>query len=61
VFKWYVCGKCVMRKLNARRIVLVILHVPWCHACMLELHTRITFSDTQQLLLALAHNYIDHG
>ncbi len=38
----------------------MVLHVSRCHAHMLEVHTRITFSDLQQLLLALIHNNIDH-
>jgi hypothetical protein len=36
--------KCIMRILRIRRVVLQVLHVPWCHACMLEMHTKITFS-----------------
>ncbi len=45
--------KQVARILLARRVVLCVLHVPQCHACMLEMHTNITFPDLQQLSLAL--------
>jgi hypothetical protein len=46
----------VTRILRAGRVVLRVLHVPWCHACELDARTRITFPDLQQLLLALDLN-----
>jgi hypothetical protein len=45
--------ECITRILRTGMVVLWVLHVPWCHACMLEMHTKITFQDLQQLLLAL--------
>jgi hypothetical protein len=45
--------KLITRILCAGQVVLWVLHVPWCHACMLEMQTKITFPDLQQLLLAL--------
>ncbi len=36
--------KHVTRILRAGQVVLCVLHVPRCHACMLEVHTKITFS-----------------
>jgi hypothetical protein len=53
VNKWYLCGKCVMRKLCTRQVVLGVLHVPQCHVHMLEVHTTFKFSGLQQLLIAL--------
>ncbi len=35
----------------------LVLHVPWCHAREFDALTRITFSDLQQLLLALVLYY----
>ncbi len=43
----------VTRILHAEWVVLCVLRVPRCHACMLEMHTKITVPDLQQLLLAL--------
>ncbi len=43
--------KPIMRILRAAR-VLWVLCVPWCHACMPETHTKITFPELQQLSLA---------
>jgi hypothetical protein len=43
----------ITRILHAGQVVLLVLHAPRCHACMLEMHTEITFPDLQQLLLAL--------
>jgi hypothetical protein len=48
--------KHVTRFLRAGRVELWVLCVPWCHACELDAHTRITFPDLQQLLLALDLN-----
>ncbi len=47
-----------MRKLHTGRVVLCVLRVPKCHPCMLKVHTRISFSDLQQLSLALVNNKI---
>jgi hypothetical protein len=45
--------KCVIGILHARRVVLWVLRVPWCHAREFDALTRITFPHLQQLLLAL--------
>jgi hypothetical protein len=46
----------VTRILRAGRVMLWVLRVPWCHARELDAHTRITYPDLQQLLLALDLN-----
>jgi hypothetical protein len=48
--------KRVTRILHAGRFVLWVLHVPWCHARLLNARTRITCPDLQQLLLVLDLN-----
>jgi hypothetical protein len=48
--------KHITRILRAGRVGLQVLRVPWCHARELDACTRITFSDLQQLLLALDLN-----
>ncbi len=59
LYERYLYGKCVMRKLRAELVVLGVLRVPRCHAHMLVVYTRITFSDLQQLSLALFYNNIN--
>ncbi len=52
VYGRYFC-KQVIGNLRARWVIFRVLRVPWCHAREFDALTRITFSDLQQLLLAL--------
>jgi hypothetical protein len=50
---WKILLQVRHRKPVRRTGLLWLLCVPWCHAREFDAHTRITFSDMQQLLLAL--------
>ncbi len=52
VYGRYFCER-IIGILSAGRDVLLVLRLPCCHACEFDAHTRITFPDLQQLLLAL--------
>jgi hypothetical protein len=49
--------KRIIRNLRTGQVILWVLHVPWCHALEFNALTRITFSDLQQLLIALVLKY----